>query len=137
MIDVHAHMGEMLNTYLKGTLNSWVRQRQGVLENSRIPLPRPFIPVPKRVHPEPLFLSFVPRALVAVPIGEAVHTEAVDLVCKVLPCIPIAVPAEDFVDRTRISDGTVRNNANMQWYRFDWAPKDGNVISASNVTVFT
>ena len=43
-------------------------------------------------------------------IGEAVHAETVDLVCKVLPCIPIAIPTADFVDRTRISNGTVRNN---------------------------
>jgi hypothetical protein len=43
-------------------------------------------------------------------IGEAIHAETVDLVCEVLPCIPIAIPAEDFVDRTRVSNGTLRNN---------------------------
>ena len=45
-----------------------------------------------------LLLPFVPRALITVAIGKGVDTETVDLVCKVLPRIPITIPAEVFVD---------------------------------------
>jgi hypothetical protein len=82
-------------------LNSRIRWGQGSLESPRIPVPRSLVAIPERVHPESLLLAFVPGAFVAMAIGEAVDTEPVDLVPKVLTGVSIAISGRKFERQDR------------------------------------
>lgn len=84
-------MSNQIDLYLHGTLDGRICWGQGALESPKVPLPRSLVAVPKSVHSEPLLLAFMPGAFVAMAIGKAVDTEAMDLVPKVLPGIAIAI----------------------------------------------
>jgi hypothetical protein len=86
--------------YLYGSLDRRIGRGQGGLERPRIPVPRSLVAVPERVHPESLLLAFVPRAFVAVAVGEAVDAEAVDLVPEVLARVTVTVSGTDLSSET-------------------------------------